>query len=607
MVSHTLVWNIIFTIVSSQSTTSPATISSSNGSSPTKTIQPVSTTSNATLLTTSLSLSLDRKDIFFTPIPLYHRANMPTELWNIMVGPVEVASVNTTVSPTPVPSTELKPPPPLYYPPFPTGEQLPLVSANNSWRFPSSFWWGVASAAYQVEGAVKDEGRGPSVWDVLTHRVTGYTVANQTGDIADNHYYLYKQDIARIAAIGVKAYSFSISWSRVLPFGSGTVNEQALAHYEDMIDTCIQYGVEPVVTLYHWDTPLILQNLYGGWLSEEIVPDFVEYARIVFERFGSKVNKWVTVNEPLVFCNQYPLPDGYFAPTTIPKAQQPYFCGQSVILAHSQAYRLGKQILPANATISFKTNGGYKIPLTNSSADAQAVQRAWDFNEGWFADPIFLTGDYPTSLQQYVSTFLRSFTGEEKQQINGSCDIFMHDAYTAQFYFAPDAGTDACLANTSNTLYPSCANSSYSYALSDNSWNVGPAADPGAPWLHLTTDWVPAFLHYIQDTWKPRGGIAVSEFGFAEPFEGSKKLLADIRSDLYRTAYYRTYMQAILIAISEGVNVVGSLAWSFVDNLEWSSGYTVKFGMQYVNFTTQERFYKASFFEHVNAFKVYGS
>lgn len=349
--------------------------------------------------------------------------------------------------------------------------------------------------------------------------------------------------------------------------------------------------------------PLYLQVLYGGWLSEDIVPDFVEYARVVFSRYGSKVSKWFTVNEPIVFCSDYPLPVGYFPPTTIPPKQQPYHCGQSVLLAHSQAYRMGKA-LGLNGTISFKNNGGNKIPLTDSSDDAIAVQRAWDFNEGWFATPTFLTGDYATSLKQYTSKFLRNFTVAEMAAINGSADVFAHDAYTSQFYMAPDMGLAACLANSSGSLYPSCVNSTYSYPASSGGWDIGYAADPGSPWLHKATDWLPDFLHYIQDTWKP-SGIALTEFGFAEPFEELKVLLGDIRFDLSRTSYYHDYMQAVLIAMSEGVNVVGTLAWSIFDNLEWAQGYTVKFGMQYVNLTTQERYYKASFFEYVNTFKVY--
>lgn len=267
-----------------------------------------------------------------------------------------------------------------------------------------------------------------------------------------------------------------------MPYGRGPINEQALAHYDDVINTCLSYGVEPIVTLYHWDLPLYLQILYGGWLSEEIVSDFVTYAKVVFSRYQDRVSRWFTVNEPIVFCNTYPLPTGYFPSVDIPAKQQPYFCGQSVLLAHSQAYHAGKAI-NSSLSISFKTNGGYKIPLTNSSADLQATQRAWDFNEGWFANPIFLNGSYPSSLNDYVSGFLRPLNSSEQQNIVNTSDVFAHDAYTSQFYFAPDSGIDACVKNSSHPLYPSCANTSYTYPDSDGGWNIGFAADPLSPWL----------------------------------------------------------------------------------------------------------------------------
>ena len=169
---------------------------------------------------------------------------------------------------------------------------------------------------------------------------------------------------------------------------------------------------------------------------------------------------------------------------------------------------------------------------------------------------------------------------------------------------SPDGAIQACLSNSSNPLYPSCANTTYQYPDGDGGWDVGYAPDPGSPWLHKATDWVPRFLHYIQDTWKPSHGIAVSDFGFAEPFEELKTILGDIRTDLARTSYYREYMETILIAMSEGVNVVGTLAWSILDNLEWDDGFMVKFGMQHVNFTTQERHFKSSFFQYINAFRM---
>ncbi|QIW95185.1 hypothetical protein AMS68_000703 [Peltaster fructicola] len=565
----------------------------SNSSTPRNTTLSGTPAANPTAYATSLNIDVE-------------------DLWDIFIGPVAEASITTTVAATPVPSQSLVPPPPLYYSPFPAGQQIPLASKNESWSFPKDFWRGVAGAAYQVEGAAKDQGRGPSVWDRLS-RIPNYVVNNQTADITDNHYYLYKNDIARIAAIGVDTYSFTLSWSRILPFGRGAVNQLAIDHYNDVINTCLQYNITPVITLYHWDTPLYLQTLYGGWLSEEIVGDFVEYSRIAFAAFGDRVSVWFTVNEPIVFCNQYPFPSNYFKNFSIPNLQQPWYCGQSVLLAHSQAYHLGKSMMP-NAQIAYKNNGGYKIPLTNSTADAQAVQRAWDFNEGWFSDPIYLTGDYPQSVKTFVSQFLRSLTEEEKQSILGSADFYAHDAYTSNFYSAPDSGLAACINSSSNPLYPACVNSTYTYSPQDGSWLIGPSADPGSPWLHRATDWVPVFLHYIQDTWvtpspgpAKNGGIAVTEFGFSEPFEEQKTLLQDILTDPIRSSYYQDYMQALLIAMSEGVKIIGSVAWSFVDNYEWSQGTGTKFGMQYVNFSdpTLPRYYKASFFTYINAFDIY--
>lgn len=249
---------------------------------PTKTYPPIiadqTTASNPEAFVTSYPITVD-------------------DLWDLYIGPVEEANITTTVQATPVPSSSLIPPPPLFYSPFPTGQQYPYGAKNHSWSFPETFWWGVASAAYQVEGAAKDEGRGPSIWDALTHRVQNFVTDNGTGDITDNQYYMYKIDIARIAALGVKTYSFSLSWSRILPFGSGPVNELALAHYNDVINTCLQYNVTPRVTLYHWDLPLALQNSYGGWLSEKVVADFTNYARIAFAAFGDRVDNWFTLNE----------------------------------------------------------------------------------------------------------------------------------------------------------------------------------------------------------------------------------------------------------------------------------------------------------------------
>lgn len=188
-------------------------------------------------------------------------------------------------------------------------------------------------------------------------------------------------DIARLAAIGVNTYSFSISWPRLFPFGAGPINELGIAHYNDVINTCLHYNITPMATLYHWDLPLFLQDTYGGWLSERIVDDFTAYAELAFSSFGDRVKHWFTFNEPHESCTEYPLPVGYFKAFSIPDYQQPFICAKNLLLSHGHAYRLGKQIIP-DSLISFKNNGGGKIPASNSSADAEAVQRAWDFVEG---------------------------------------------------------------------------------------------------------------------------------------------------------------------------------------------------------------------------------
>ncbi|CAK40571.1 CAZyme family GH1 [Aspergillus niger] len=536
--------------------------------------------------------------------PLVTTLNITVEdLWNLYIGPVETASINTTVEPTPIPSAELIPPPPLYYPSYLPGAQIPGLRRNESWSFPKGFWWGVSSASYQVEGAVKADGRGPSLWDAFTHRAMS-VADNQTGDVAINQYYMYKQDIQRIAAMGVPAYSFSVSWSRIFPFGNGPINEAGLQYYDDVINTCLEYGVKPQVTLYHWDLPLYLQLSYGGWTSEKIVDDFVAYAKVLLERWGDKVWQWYTFNEPHSFCGEYPVPDGYFPRTTsIPDVQQPYWCGHYMLIAAGKTYQLARS-MNITAPISIKNNGGYKLPRTASPEDAEAVERAWAFNEGWFADPLFL-GDYPSRLKNFTSSFLPEFTTEERDMIKGASDYFAHDAYTAAYYMAPDAGIEGCLSDPSNSLYPECYNSSYTLPESEGGWLVGPASDPNTRWLHKATEWLPQFLHYIQDTWKPENGIAITEFGFSEPFEAYKTLREDILTDPLRTLYYHDYVQAMLMAVAEGVKLVGCSAWSIADNIEWTAGFTVKFGLQYVNLTTQERFYKASFFELANLFRTY--
>lgn len=295
-----------------------------------------------------------------------------------------------------------------------------------------------------------------------------------------------------------------------MPYGSGAVNEAGLRHYDDVIDTCLQYGITPVVTLYHWDLPLSLQLAYGGWLDEQIIIDFTEYARAAFKRWSSKVHSWVTVNEPGVFCSRYPLPRGLFNDSTTaastPPDRQFYTCARNVLLAHASAYHAGKAV-DASLSISFKNNGGYKIPADGTADTAAAVQRAYDFGEGLWATPVFLTGDYPASVGAHVAGFLRPLTPRQRARIRGSSDVFMVDAYGAGglVVAAPgpgEGGLQACLGNASHPAYPRCYAGVPAYPGAGY-WPVGPAVDPGASWLAYGTEWIPAMLRTYQDMFRP--------------------------------------------------------------------------------------------------------
>jgi beta-glucosidase len=218
------------------------------------------------------------------------------ELWNL-VGPVATGPVTTTVEPTPEPTAYAQP----------NGEHFhPLVSSSfpelRDLKLPAGFKWGLASSSYQIEGAARDEGKGPSIWDFLSHRVPNHVADNTTGDVVGSHYWLYKQDYARLKNLGIPRFSPSISWPRIFPFGKGPVNEAGVKHYDDVIAELHANGIKPSVTLFHWDTPLSLFTEYGAWTDRQIVDDFFNYAKFVISRYDEYVDEWFTINEPQ-YCN----------------------------------------------------------------------------------------------------------------------------------------------------------------------------------------------------------------------------------------------------------------------------------------------------------------
>ncbi|KAF8900765.1 glycoside hydrolase superfamily [Gymnopilus junonius] len=450
---------------------------------------------------------------------------------------------------------------------------------------PKDFFFGVATAAFQVEGLPRRS------------RQPGGVADNSTGDVVDLQYYLYKEDVARVAAIGVNAHSFSISWARIFPFGTADspVNQAALDHYSDLIDYHIASGVTPVATLFHWDTPLSIQAYYGGFLSPQVVDDFVNYAKTVFKAFNGKVKTWYTFNEPRVY---------YFSlPAGVNSSTAPYICSYHLLKAHAGAVKAFRE-MKTQGEIAFKNDDFVGIPWrANNTEDLMAVERHAAFRIGAFSNPAYTTGDWPTIMTDTLPpSFLPRFTAEEKKDLLGSADFFATDAYRTQFVTAPPDGIASCVSNMSHPLWPEC-HTVVEYDV--NGWAAGISPDPVSDWLQATPNFLRQSLRDLQARW-PTKKMYISEFGFVEPFEEKYTDLFRITEDVARTNYYMTYLGEILLAIHEDkLPIAGIFAWAMIDNIEWGSGIQVKFGIQYVNFTTLERQYKRSALSLSEFFKAH--
>ncbi|KAF2084589.1 glycoside hydrolase family 1 protein [Saccharata proteae CBS 121410] len=520
-------------------------------------------------------------------------------LW-YQVGPVSTGPVTTTVSPTPESSASFMRPG-MFHPP------VPDYYANLSHaQLPDDFVWGLASAAYQVEGAVKDEGRGPSQWDLMAHRVTNEVTDNSTADITAQHYYLYKQDFARLKALGIPYYSLSISWSRIFPFGKGPVNAEAVAHYDDVFLELRKNGITPVVTIMHWDTPLALFNEYGAWTDEQIVDDYFNYAKFLIERYDEYVPIWITINE-VQYCDweysYYPAGTYYPAYHNLTTGNPARFaCGHNTLLAHGKTAKWYHNTFHGKGRITFKNTGYYYEPASNSTADLVAAQRSYDFELGWFGGP-WTDGDYPQILKDTLGDMLPSFTEEQKEMIKGSCDFYAIDAYTAYYAYGISGGVEACANDSSNANFPECATITLSQP---DGFPVGPSPETGAnSWMYSTPLAVRKYLNKITKELFPTvNEIMVTEFGFAEPIAADTTSLNALLWDYLTQDYFQGYLDNILAArVEDGVNVTGAIAWAIFDNFEWFDGMRVKFGLQHLDRSTLKRTPKASMFQFTDWFK----
>ena len=444
-------------------------------------------------------------------------------------------------------------------------------------NFPENFTWGSATSSYQIEGAADEAGKGPSIWDAFC-TVPGRVAKGDRGDIACDHYHRMREDVALMKAMGLKAYRFSIAWPRIMPSGKGQVNAEGLQFYDDLINELLDQGIEPWVTLYHWDLPLALQMEEDGWLNGEIANYFESYARVCFARFGDRVKHWITLNEPwVVAILGYGM--GTFAPGRNSKSE-PYVVGHNLLRAHAQAVRCYREEFQAHqkGLIGITLNCDWREPLTDKKEDVAAAQRALEFFLAWFADPIYL-GQYPISMVDRLGDRLPQFTEEEKDLLMGSSDFFGLNHYTT--LFAADARGNLEVGSV------------YGNGGLSEDQDVNLSVDPN--WKKTAMGWavVPwgcqKLLAWISDRYDAPD-IYITENGCAYadvPTEGKVQ-------DDERIAYYEGYLNACHEAIEKGAQLKGYFAWSLLDNFEWASGYDKRFGLHYVDFDTLERIPKAS-------------
>lgn len=445
-------------------------------------------------------------------------------------------------------------------------------------EFPAGFVWGSATSAYQVEGAANIDGRGPSIWDWFCEQ-PDKIVNGDNGLVACDHYHRMEEDVLLMAKMGLRAYRFSISWSRILPDGTTqSLNAKGVDFYNKLIDCLIKNGIQPWVTLYHWDLPQALQERYNGWLSSEVVDLFADYARLCFTLFGGRVKRWITINEGWVV-SILGYGQGVFAPGHTSNSE-PYLVAHHLLLAHAgavQSYREQFQETQGGL-IGISNNCDWREPLTDTDADRAAAQRALEFFLGWFADPIYL-GDYPECMKKAVGDRLPEFTEEQKQQLLGSTDFFGLNHYTTMYAAEAKGELD-----TQNVFGNGGLSEDQDVNLSvDEAWDLTDIQWAVVPWGCRK------LLHWISERYN-HPDIYITENGCAY-----KDKLEDGKvDDQQRVDFYASYLEECAKAIDEGVNLKGFFAWSLMDNFEWASGYDMRFGMHYVDFETLERTPKKS-------------
>jgi beta-glucosidase len=433
--------------------------------------------------------------------------------------------------------------------------------------FPKHFVWGTAAASYQIEGAAQEDGKGLSVWDMFSKK-PGAVWNGHTGDVACDHYHRYPEDVALLKAMGVQAYRLSVAWPRVLPEGVGTPNSAGLAFYDRLVDALLAAGIEPWVTLFHWDYPLALYYR-GGWLNRDSVDWFADYASLVTNKLSDRVTNFMTLNEPQVFIGAGHF-EGRHAPGDQLRFREVLRAGHHALLAHGKGVQAIRAAAKKPPRVGFAPVGQPKLPATDSRADIEAARKATfvanqrsTWINSWWMDPVYL-GEYPADGWRFFGPDVPSLRPGDMELINQDLDFFGINIYEG---FTVRAAADG---SPEPVPYP------VGHAITGFDWNVTPAA------LY----WGPRFFHERYK--KP---IVITENGIS--CRDWVSLDGKVH-DPGRIDYMHRHLLEFERAGTDGVPIEAYFHWSFIDNFEWAQGYKQRFGLIYCDYPTGKRIPKDS-------------
>jgi beta-glucosidase len=449
-----------------------------------------------------------------------------------------------------------------------TSSHTAQFDTSSEIQFPKGFFWGATTAAYQIEGAWREDGKGESIWDRFSH-TPGKIKNGDTGDIACDSYHRWREDITLLRALNLNSYRFSISWPRIQPSGNGPANSKGIDYYNRIVDALLEARIRPFVTLYHWDLPQALDDA-GGWPNRDTASRYTEYVELVTRALGDRVSDWLLFNEPLAFTYQGYL-DGTHAPgrTSIVDFLR---ATHTVNLAQAMGFHALKAIRPS-ARVGSAFSMSACEPATDSEEDHVAAERCHAITNLWFIEPA-LKGRYPEALA-FLPERVMGFKSGDVDKMRAPLDFIGVNLYYRTIASAP--GAVERISHPQQWLFPVKMEEGQEGPKTGNGWEIWPQA------LYETV------TRITRDFNRPQ--IEITESGCA--YNDGPDASGVIR-DTRRIEYHRQYLQALARAIADGADVRSYHAWTLLDNFEWAEGFSQRFGLAYVDFKTQQRTIKES-------------